>query len=200
MASDHESLHDYYRALHTHSDPVPAMTESKKQLHRILNALALELPRDLWARVNDSVQAAAQGMVDEAFAAERAACAPYLKDGETPVQCIKRNRTDIDALMGLLAAEKRKNETLETERTACAAIAREVKSHYYTGEGAVAARWIAEAIEARGERPTAAICGARHQETGATCELESGHVQNHRGAFRYGITQWPGDRPTGEGA
>lgn len=41
-----------------------------------------------------------------------AACEPYLKDGETPVECIERNRRDADALLTLLAAEKRKNEAL----------------------------------------------------------------------------------------
>jgi len=34
------------------------------------------------------------------------ACFPYLKDGETPAECIERHRKDIDALMALLAKEK----------------------------------------------------------------------------------------------
>ena len=38
------------------------------------------------------------------------ACAPYLKDGETPAQCIARNRADVDLALRLLAAEKRKTE------------------------------------------------------------------------------------------
>ena len=37
-------------------------------------------------------------------------CEPYLKDGETPAQCIERNRRDIDALMTLLVNEKRGRE------------------------------------------------------------------------------------------
>lgn len=34
------------------------------------------------------------------------ACAPYLKDGETPSECIERNRKDIDATLSLLAADR----------------------------------------------------------------------------------------------
>lgn len=33
-------------------------------------------------------------------------CAPYLKEGETPAECLARNRRDIDVLMTLLAREK----------------------------------------------------------------------------------------------
>lgn len=35
-----------------------------------------------------------------------AACAPFLKDGETPAACIARNRADTDAVLSLLAQEK----------------------------------------------------------------------------------------------
>lgn len=38
-------------------------------------------------------------------------CSPYLKDGETPAQCIKRNRADVDLVLGLLAKEKQKAES-----------------------------------------------------------------------------------------
>lgn len=48
----------------------------------------------------------------DALAAKLAACAPYLKDDETPAECIERNRKDIDALMTLLAREKAQVETL----------------------------------------------------------------------------------------
>jgi|SRR5882757_613799 len=37
-------------------------------------------------------------------------CSPFLKDDETPAECIDRNRKDITTALGLLAAEKRKNE------------------------------------------------------------------------------------------
>lgn len=40
------------------------------------------------------------------------ACAPYLKDGETPVQCIERNRRDLDMTLGLLATEKERADGL----------------------------------------------------------------------------------------
>lgn len=38
---------------------------------------------------------------------ERDACAVYLKDGETPAQCIERTRRDGDALLRLLQREKK---------------------------------------------------------------------------------------------
>ena len=39
-------------------------------------------------------------------------CQPYLKDGETPAECIARNRADLNIALGLLAQEKQKNEPL----------------------------------------------------------------------------------------
>ena len=39
-------------------------------------------------------------------------CDPYLKDGETPAECIQRNRDDTGAALKLLAKEKRKYEAL----------------------------------------------------------------------------------------
>ena len=43
-----------------------------------------------------------------------AACAPYLKDGETPAQCIARNRADIDVVLTLLAQAKQTGQHLAT--------------------------------------------------------------------------------------
>ena len=47
---------------------------------------------------------------------------PYLKDGETPTDCVKRNRAEVDLMLGLLAKEKARVETkdalLERARTA----------------------------------------------------------------------------------
>ncbi len=48
--------------------------------------------------------------VAEAVAKEREACAPYLKDGETPAERIERERQDCLALMALLAKEKLRSE------------------------------------------------------------------------------------------
>lgn len=44
------------------------------------------------------------------------ACAPFLKDGETPAECIARNRKDTDSVLTLLAREKRQNEAFEAGR------------------------------------------------------------------------------------
>lgn len=46
---------------------------------------------------------------------ERDACEPFLKEGETPAECIERNRADTDSVLTLLAQEKRKNERLTGE-------------------------------------------------------------------------------------
>ncbi len=36
----------------------------------------------------------------------------YLKAGETPIECVERNRADVDSMLTLLADEKRKSEAL----------------------------------------------------------------------------------------
>lgn len=38
-------------------------------------------------------------------------------------------------------------------------------------------------------------CDAIHLETGAVCELPLDHTENHRGAFRGGVAQWPYPAP-----
>ena len=46
-------------------------------------------------------------------ARERAAiadCSPYLKDGETPAQCIERHRREVDAVLSLLVKEREKQD------------------------------------------------------------------------------------------
>lgn len=47
------------------------------------------------------------------------ACEPYLKDGETPAECIQRNRDDTGAVMKLLEKEKRKYDALVKGVTGC---------------------------------------------------------------------------------
>jgi len=39
-------------------------------------------------------------------------------------------------------------------------------------------------------------CNAVHNGTGAVCELLPDHIENHRGPFAHGITQWPVDDHT----
>jgi len=58
--------------------------------------------------------AALQPLADRLRAAEErlTECAEYLNDGETPAECIDRNRRDIDAVLGLLVVEKRKTDAL----------------------------------------------------------------------------------------
>lgn len=44
-----------------------------------------------------------------------AACAEFLKEGETVAECIARNRRDADAMLGALAKERMRVEELERE-------------------------------------------------------------------------------------
>jgi hypothetical protein len=44
-----------------------------------------------------------------------AACAPYIKDEETPAECIERNRSDTDAVMALLARALKRAEVAEAQ-------------------------------------------------------------------------------------
>jgi hypothetical protein len=54
-----------------------------------------------------------QDWIDRCHAAEAGLeLAEYLKDGETPVECLARNRADIDALLTLLRQEKEKVKAL----------------------------------------------------------------------------------------
>ena len=57
-----------------------------------------------------------------------AECAPFLKDDETPAECIRRNRKDVDGCLSLLVAEKRKNADLLRERDEAVALLRYVCS------------------------------------------------------------------------
>lgn len=45
-------------------------------------------------------------------------CQPYLKEGETPAECIQRNRNDTGGILKLLAKEKKRAEAAEKERDA----------------------------------------------------------------------------------
>lgn len=48
---------------------------------------------------------------------DEAACEPFLKDGETVTECIKRNRKDVDMVLRLLAEEKARVQELEAKVT-----------------------------------------------------------------------------------
>jgi len=47
--------------------------------------------------------------------AELSACEPYLKEGETPVQCIERNRYDVQTTTRLYQKEREENQRLKLE-------------------------------------------------------------------------------------
>lgn len=43
------------------------------------------------------------------------ACAPFLKDDETPAECIARNRRDVNGCLTMLIDERRKVESLRSQ-------------------------------------------------------------------------------------
>lgn len=59
-----------------------------------------------WCAIRNVSPADTAAVLRGAVAAAEA-CVPYLKDGETPAECIERNRKDIDAVLTLLANERR---------------------------------------------------------------------------------------------
>lgn len=52
------------------------------------------------------------------YNAELERCGEYLKEDETPSQCIKRHFDDANAVLGMLAAERKKVEELTLSLTA----------------------------------------------------------------------------------
>lgn len=68
-------------------------------------------------RVSDCIFELEQWCMESTALEDRAliaACAPYLKDGETPAECIARNRADIDSVLTLLAQAKQSVQHLAT--------------------------------------------------------------------------------------
>lgn len=89
------------------------------QSYKAMNAAILEGPqpeRPLYTA--DQMRQYAR----DAVAAERAPFAQYLKDGETPIQRLERERADVLAVTGLLAKEKFRSEKLEADLRKEAAI------------------------------------------------------------------------------
>jgi hypothetical protein len=83
-----------------------------------------ETERTQAAEMNARLVAQAEKMSGELLKAETAAvlvlgpCEPYLKDGETPAECIARNRRDADAVLVLLAKALQRAEALEARLAA----------------------------------------------------------------------------------
>lgn len=55
-----------------------------------------------------------------------AACEPYLKDGESPAECIARNRRDVDGCLTMLIEERRKADALAARLAEAEALLREL--------------------------------------------------------------------------
>jgi hypothetical protein len=97
-------------------------------------------------------------------------CAKFLKDGEMPHERMERDHLDTLALMGLLAAEKRKNEAPQTEKDAARYVAHR-KATFITRQR----------LQIDGPRQTEAEFNAEYD---AQCDKHlAGYVIDHRGVF-----------------
>lgn len=83
----------------------------------------LGLDRDELREIVREVRGARDAIVTM-YNAELERCGEYLKEGETPSQCIKRNRDDANAVLGMLAAERKKVEELRSALTDAQEVAR----------------------------------------------------------------------------
>ena len=125
-------------------------------------------------RVSDCIFELEQWCMESTALEDRAliaACAPYLKDGETPAECIARNRADIDSVLTLLAQAKQSVQHLAT----CA-----TNGHVYGHAGACifcgepkstpvepagASQPPSEAMRLRDELATRVLCVPFHGES-----------------------------------
>jgi hypothetical protein len=71
------------------------------------------------------------------------ACLPYLKEGETPAECLARNRMDIDRLMGFLATEKRRAvQSKGMEGTARDALQKDARRYRWLRQKSTVISWL----------------------------------------------------------
>ena len=70
-----------------------------------------------WKQEAEDAYKTAESQFERAKAAEDQidACRPYLKEGETPAECLARNRADIVRLMGKWGAEKMRSAKLRDD-------------------------------------------------------------------------------------
>ena len=78
-----------------------------------LNDGVFNLPE--WTRAMMQIAADRAGSKINSMKRDLDACRPYLKEGETPAECLARNRMDIGRLMGFLATEKAARDTLQED-------------------------------------------------------------------------------------
>lgn len=78
-----------------------------------LNDGVFNLPE--WTRAMMQIAADRAGSKINSMKRDLDACRPYLKEGETPAECMARNRADIARLMGFLATEKTARDTLQED-------------------------------------------------------------------------------------
>jgi hypothetical protein len=77
-----------------------------------LNDGVFNLPE--WTRAMMQIAADRAGSKINSMKRDLDACRPYLKEGETPAECLARNRADIAMLMGKLGEEKMRSAKLRT--------------------------------------------------------------------------------------
>ena len=89
--------------------------------------------------------------------ARLAECSPFLKDEETPAECIARNRRDVDGCLTMLVAEKRKTESLAARLAEAEdAIERAGRCLAMSNKGAAEALAILRAAKRAADQPISA--------------------------------------------
>jgi len=87
-------------------------TEAAKQCYWLKDGV-FNLPE--WTRAMMQIAADRAGSKINSMKRDLDACRPYLKEGETPAECLARNRADIVRLMGKWGAEKMRSAKLRDD-------------------------------------------------------------------------------------
>lgn len=101
--------------------------ETAEMLRALRTALtALENACEEYSQDLEELKAGRDALV-KSYNDELDRCGEYLKDGETPSECIKRNREDANVVLGMLAKERTAHEATRAALTARDAELREAQ-------------------------------------------------------------------------
>lgn len=115
------------------------------------------------------------------------ACAPFLKDDETPAECIARNRQDASGCLTMLIDERRKVESLRSRLAAVVGIVQRTLQPAGSpplGDEEILVRWICDSTLARLAKVETALqrC-ADYLDTSATCNSDRAMASMARAAL-----------------
>ena len=118
------------------ADPEGLMLVAADEIERLAGVNQLSIQGCRWQHIDDARELAALrarvaeleamnkmlcGKLDDQRRALWDPCQPYLKDGETPAECIARNRRDVDIALSSLARDRARVAELEVIATSICA-------------------------------------------------------------------------------